>query len=54
MLRERHDIGKPLLSLFLVDSDEDFERKSAACGDGVYIIEEVSEVWRPTVRRPAP
>jgi hypothetical protein len=42
------------LSLFLVDSAEDFERKSAECGDGVYIIEEVSEVWGPTVRRPAP
>jgi hypothetical protein len=42
------------LTLFLVDADEDFERKSAECGDGVYLIEEVSEVWGPTVRRPAP
>jgi stage V sporulation protein SpoVS len=41
-------------TLFLVDADEDFEQKSVERGDGVFIVEEVSEFWGPTVRRPAP
>jgi hypothetical protein len=42
------------LPVILVDSDQDFRQMSAAHGDGVYIIEQVSEVWGPPIRRPAP